>query len=95
MKEYMQTLMDVKVSLTELNGKVDNIADMKGKIEKLVDTASVADNRSRNNEKAIEDLDKKTEGIINDDKKKWYTIIGLLGAFVLQIIYFLMTYGIK
>lgn len=95
MKEYMQTLMDVKVSLTQLNGKVDNIADMKGTIEKLVDTATAADNRSRNNEKDIMELNVKTDGIINNDRKKWGAIAAVISGFVFEIIYFLLTFRIK
>ncbi|RHW33509.1 hypothetical protein [Oceanobacillus profundus] len=56
MKEFMTVLMEVKVSLAEQNGKLDNLLDMKDKINETYDIAKGANNRSKANEKDIESM---------------------------------------
>lgn len=53
MKEFMNILMEVKVSMADLNGKVDNLLDMKPRIESAYDTANKAEARSLKNEEDI------------------------------------------
>mgnify|MGYP006875676006 CR=1 FL=1 len=87
-KEFMEVLMEVKIGLTELNGKVDNLTDMKGTLEDTTKTANQADHRSRENEKDIIEM-KKT------NQKLTIALLTVGGGFVLQLIYFLLTFGIN
>lgn len=56
MKEFMTVLMEVKVSMADLNGKVDNILDIKSKVDTIYDTAMKTESRSLENEKDIAEL---------------------------------------
>ena len=56
MKEFMTILMEVKVSLAEQSGKLDNLLDMKERMNETYDIAKGAENRSKENEKDIEGI---------------------------------------
>jgi len=56
MEKFMTILMEVKVSLAEQNGKLDNLLDMKERMNETYDIAKGADNRSKENEKDIESM---------------------------------------
>ena len=58
MEKFMTILMEVKVSLAEQNGKLDNLLDMKERMNETYDIAKSADSRSLENEKDIESLKK-------------------------------------
>ncbi|OEH53114.1 hypothetical protein AQ616_17700 [Oceanobacillus sp. E9] len=87
MKEFMNVLTDVKVSMAELNGKIDQLTDMKETVEKTKKTAADADYRSKENEKDIETIQ-------NNNRRLMIALITMIGAFVFQILYFLLTFGI-
>ncbi|MCT1904129.1 hypothetical protein [Oceanobacillus sojae] len=59
MEKFMTVLMDVKVALAEQNGKLDNLLDMKEKINETYDIAKGARNKANELEKDIQEL--KTE----------------------------------
>lgn len=59
MKEFMTILMEVKVSMADLNGKVDNIIDIKNKVNTTYDMASKTESRSLENEKDIASIQEK------------------------------------
>ncbi|MDL4842844.1 hypothetical protein [Aquibacillus rhizosphaerae] len=54
MEKFMTVLMEVKISLTEQNTKLDNLLDIKQKVDSTYDTANSAERRSIENEKDIE-----------------------------------------
>lgn len=56
MEKFMSILMEVKVSLAEQNAKLDNLLDMKEKINETYDIAKGAYSRSKENEKDIEQI---------------------------------------
>lgn len=56
MEKFMTILMEVKVSLAEQNGKLDNLLDMKERMNETYDIAKGAENRSKENEKDIESM---------------------------------------
>ncbi len=58
-KEFMEVLMEVKISLAELNGKVDSLTDMKADLEEVKKTSNETHYRSVENEKDIAYLRKK------------------------------------
>lgn len=59
MKEFMSVLMEVKVSLAEQSGKLDNLLDMKEIITEASDIAKGANSRSKLNAENIKDLSEK------------------------------------
>ncbi len=59
MKEFMSVLMEVKVTLAEQNGKLDNLLDIKDQLEETQKTAINADYLSKQNKDAVEQLQKK------------------------------------
>ncbi|WP_406945775.1 hypothetical protein ACJA3J_05865 [Halobacillus sp. SY10] len=68
MKEFMGVLMDVKVSMAELNGKVDKILSLEEKVNNTYDIAKGAERRSKDHEDEIKELkDKKAD---NDDLER-------------------------
>jgi hypothetical protein len=85
-KETFDTLVEIKVALANLSGKVDQLTDMKHTVEITRQTANEADNRSKQNEKDIKDIK-------SSESKKWGAILTLGGTFLLELIYFLLTYG--
>lgn len=64
MKEFMTLLMDVKVTLAEQSGKINNIldtvVDTKDKVGKAYDIALEANNRSKENEKDIAKIEEES-----------------------------------
>lgn len=59
MKEFMGILMEVKVSLAEQSGKLDNLLDMKEIITEASDIAKGANSRSKVNAENIKELEKR------------------------------------
>ncbi len=96
-KEFMTIMTDVKVSVAEMNGKMDRVMDatsdtkesveqLKGTVDKVKDTAVAADNRSKVNEKEIKEIKE-------NNRRITIALISIVGAFVLQIIFFMLTFG--
>lgn len=56
MEKFMTILMDVKVSLAEQNGKLDNLIDIKKKAENANNIANGAEMRSIENQKDIQSI---------------------------------------
>ncbi len=67
MKEFMSILMEVKVSLAEQNGKLDNLLDMKESIKETADIAKQASYQATQNASSIESLQKKVSAKANKD----------------------------
>ncbi|QAS52364.1 hypothetical protein [Halobacillus litoralis] len=61
MEKFMTILMDVKVSLAQQNQKLDNVLDMKRKVEETQVVANEADRVSKQNKKDIKEWDEKME----------------------------------
>ena len=59
MEKFMTILMDVKVSLAQQNEKLDNLLDIKQKVDSTYDTANSAERRSIENEKDVDHLREK------------------------------------
>lgn len=87
MKEFMTILTDVKVSMAELNGKIDQLTDMKETLHETKKTADDANYRSIENEKDIENIQQ-------NNRKITIALITVVGAFVFQIIFFLLTFNL-
>lgn len=58
MEKFMNVLMDVKVSLAEQSAKLDNLLDMKEKINETYDIAKGARNKTRELEKDVDEMKK-------------------------------------
>lgn len=84
MKEFMTILTDVKVSMAELNGKIDQLTDMKESLNETKKIANDADYRSTENEKDIKEVKE-------NNRRITIALITIVGAFVLQIIFFMLT----
>lgn len=100
MKEFMTVLMEVKVSLAEQNGKLDNLLDMKDKINETYDIAKGANNQSKQNEKDIIEiktsLDQKAsandvERIVKQRENTFKNLPSWL-ALAISLAVFLLTY---
>ena len=90
MKEFMTVLMDVKVSLAEQNQKLDNLLDIKPKIEEAHDLAKGAYSRSKRNEELLKDkADKEDVKRIVDEKDNWQRNLPAWIAVVISVIVFL------
>jgi len=96
MKEFMTLLTDVKVSVAEMNGKMDRVMDsvddtkitvqeVRKDLDKVKDIAVAADSRSINNEEDIKEIKE-------NNRRITIALISIVGAFILQIIFFLLTY---
>lgn len=59
MEKFMSVLMEVKVSLAEQNGKLDNLLDMKEQISQTSDIAKTSRFKAEQNADEIEKLQKK------------------------------------
>ena len=100
MKEFMTILMDVKVSLADQNGKLDILLDMKPKLDTAYDTANVADRRSTENEKDINNLQTKVSTKANkddvkriiDEKDNWQRNLPAWVAAMIAIVALLLPY---
>src|SRR5699024_5844859 len=95
-KEFMNILSEVKVSVAEVNGKLDRVMDSTDDTKKAVEelrkehaetktTANAAYNKSETNEKNIEKIE-------SNSRKTNIALITIIGAFVLEIIFFLLTF---
>lgn len=96
-KEFMNIMTEVKVSVAEMNGKMDRVMDysseVKSNVEKMqstVDevkvTANAADARSITNEKNIEKIE-------SNNRRTNVALITMVGAFVLQLIFYMLTFN--
>ena len=100
MEKFMTVLMEVKVSLAEQNGKLDNLLDMKDKINETYDIAKGAHNRAKENEKDIAALSKEmshsaskedVERIVKQRENTFKNLPSWL-ALAISIAVFLLTY---
>ncbi|CDO03800.1 holin [Oceanobacillus picturae] len=87
LKEFMTVLTEVKVSLAELNGKIDQIEDIKETLAKTKKIADEANYRSTENNSKI-------TSIQTSSRHLGIALISMIGAFVCQILFFLLTFGI-
>ncbi|MEC3884572.1 hypothetical protein VKA52_12630 [Halobacillus sp. HZG1] len=100
MEKFMNVLMDVKVALAKQTEKLDNVLDMKQKVDAAHDTAKEADARSTRNEKAIKDWNNKMDTKADQDdveriikeKDNWQRNLPAWIAVVISIIVFLSNY---
>ncbi|MBP1950307.1 hypothetical protein [Virgibacillus litoralis] len=99
-EKYYALMMELKISITELAGKIDNLTDMK---ETLVETKKVADsanNRSTENEKDINDLQTKVSTKANKEdverivkeKDNWKRNLPAWVAAIIAIVALLLPY---
>lgn len=99
MKEFMTIMTDVKVSVAEVNGKMDRVMDatndtkvsvdkLRTTVDEVKTTATSAENRSANNEKDIKEIKE-------NNRRTTITLMSVIGAFVLQIIFFMLTFAFK
>ncbi|MFD2630465.1 hypothetical protein [Oceanobacillus kapialis] len=86
-KEFMVVLTEVKVSLAELNGRIDQLRDVKDTLGQTKKMAEEANYRSTEN-------DKKIKSIQTSSRQLGIALISLIGAFVSQVLFFLLTIGI-
>ena len=99
-EKYMQLMMELKISITELNGKIDNLTDMKETLQETKKVADSANNRSIENEKDINNLQKKTSTKANkddvkrivDDKDNWQRNLPTWVAAMIAIVALLLPY---
>lgn len=99
-KEFMNLLMEVKVSIGELNIKFDNITEMKDTLEATKETAMEAKRNSQQNAEAIRDikdkLDQKADSEdvehIVKEKDNWQRGLPAWFAVIVALITFLSTY---
>ncbi|GGP16205.1 hypothetical protein [Oceanobacillus neutriphilus] len=56
MEKFMNVLMEVKVSLAEQSGKLDNLLDMKERMNETYDIAKGARNKANELEKDIQEI---------------------------------------
>lgn len=86
MEKFMTILTDVKVSMAEINGKIDQMMDMKETLNETKKTADDANYRSIENEKDITTIQ-------TNNRRITIALITVVGAFVFQIIFFLLTFN--
>ena len=99
-EKYMQLLMELKISITELNGKIDNLTDMKETLQETKKVADSANNRSTENEKDIGKLQTKVSTKANkddvkrivDDKDNWQRNLPAWVAAMIAIVALLLPY---
>ncbi len=100
MEKFMSVLMEVKVSLAENNGKLDNLLDMKETINDTADTAKTAMFKAEQNEIAIGRLQTKVSQKASKDdiervvKQRENTFKNLPSwlALAISLAVFLLTY---
>ena len=93
LKEFMTVLMDVKVELGKQNQKLDNLLDIKPKIEEAHDLAKGAYSRSKQNQKDIEKkADKDDVERIIAEKDNWQKNMPAWAAVALAVISLLWPY---
>ncbi|WP_042220744.1 hypothetical protein [Oceanobacillus manasiensis] len=86
-KEFLTVLMEVKVSLAELNGKIDQLQDVKETLTKTKKVAEEANYRSVENNNKIKTIQ-------TSSRHLGIALISMIGAFVCQILFFLLTFGL-
>ncbi|WP_147296319.1 hypothetical protein [Halobacillus trueperi] len=69
-KEFMNLLMEVKLSIGELNVKFDNITDMKNTLETTKEKANEADRCSKQNAATIKEWEKRSAETFKGLEKK-------------------------
>ena len=69
-EKYYTLMMELKISITELAGKIDNLTDMKETLGETKKIADSADHRSLENEKDINNLQTKISTKANKDDVK-------------------------
>ncbi|CDQ17934.1 hypothetical protein [Halobacillus karajensis] len=100
MEKFMTILMDVKVSLAQQNQKLDNVLDMKKKVEQTQVVANEADRVSKQNKKDIKEWEKKMEKKADKDdveriikqKDNWHRNLPAWIAVAISVIVFLSQY---
>ncbi|SEH78592.1 hypothetical protein SAMN05192559_104107 [Halobacillus karajensis] len=100
MEKFMTILMDVKVSLAQQNQKLDNVLDMKKKVEQTQVVANEADRVSKQNKKDIKAWDEKMEKKADKDdveriikqKDNWHRNLPAWIAVAISVIVFLSQY---
>ncbi len=103
MEKFMNVLMEVKVSLAEQSGKLDNLLDMKEKINETYDIAKGARNKNKELEKDIQELKESIEkkADVEDVKKEvkrredLLTNVPAWGAVLISLAGFLINYLIN
>ncbi|RWZ59899.1 hypothetical protein EQV77_00955 [Halobacillus fulvus] len=68
MEKFMTILMDVKVSLAEQNQKLDNVLDVKKKVEETSKIAAEADRVSQQNVKDIKKFEEEMRDKADKDE---------------------------
>ena len=99
-EKYMQIMMELKITTTELNGKIDNLTDMKETLQETRKVADSANNRSIENEKDITNLQTKTSTKANkddvkriiEDKDNWQKNLPAWVAATIAIVALLLPY---
>lgn len=99
-EKYMQLMMELKISITELNGKIDNLTDMKETLQETRKVADSANNRSIENEKDINNLQTKVSTKANkddvkrivDEKDNWQKNLPAWVAATIAIVALLLPY---
>jgi len=99
-EKYMQIMMELKITTTELNGKIDNLTDMKETLQETRKVADSANNRSIENEKDITNLQTKVSTKANkhdvkrivEDKDNWQKNLPMWVAATIAIVALLLPY---
>jgi len=99
-EKYMQLMMELKISITELNGKIDNLTDMKETLQETKKVADSSNNRSIENEKDINNLQTKISTKANkddvkriiEDKDNWQKNLPAWVAATIAIVALLLPY---
>lgn len=100
MEKFTNVLMEVKVSLAEQNGKLDNLFDMKDKVNETYDIAKGARNKTKELEKDVEELkgDMKDKANVADgeqvvkQRENMFKNLPSWLALAISIAVFLLTY---
>lgn len=99
-EKYYTLMMELKVSITQLAGKIDNLTDMKETLAQTKKTADAADNRSTENEKDIVTLQTKVSTKASKDdlarivkeKDNWKKSLPAWVAAIIAIVALLLPY---
>lgn len=103
MEKFMTVLMDVKVSLAEQSAKLDNLLDMKEKINETYDIAKGARNKANELERDIQEMKSeiRSKAGVDDVEKEvkrrenvWNNLPPWL-ALGISLAVFILTYLIK
>jgi hypothetical protein len=94
-ERFLSSIQEVQIALVKLDEKIKPFTDLKNEFAKVIELVNETYYISKQNIKDISILEQKIKDLSDNDKKKWGAIFTVAGAFVLQIIYFLLTYSIK